>query len=99
MAEYVRRCEVIPGTTLTDLDHVDLELCIFSSHFVQFRPALDAALIPAELVSVDVRDVSELGLPADRTRYVRALAVELRRPEEVWMGIADVGHGGAAGQH
>jgi hypothetical protein len=99
MAEHVRRCEVIPGTTLTDLDHVDLELCIFSSHFVQFWPALDAAFIPAEFVPVDVRDVRELRLSADRTRGVGPLAVELRRPQKVWMRIANISHSGAPREH
>lgn len=89
---------MVPGTTLADLDYVDLELCIFRSHFVQFRAALYPALIPAELVAIDVRDVGQLGVPADRTGDVGALAVELGRPEQVWMRIADISHGGAAGQ-
>src|SRR5580700_8991975 len=58
--EDIRGRQVVPRATLADLDHVDLELCIFHGHFVQFRAALDPPLVPSELVTVDVGNVREL---------------------------------------
>ena len=90
---------MIPGTTLTDLNHVDPELCVFRGHFGQFRPLFNPPLISPELVSVDVGDVGELGLPADRAGGIGGLTVELRGPQQVRMGIADVGDRGAAREY
>src|ERR1700722_18142 len=97
--QNIRRCEVVPRATLADLDHVDLELCVFRSHLIQLRRLLDPALIPAQLVAVHICDVRQLRLPADRTRDVGGLAVELRGPQEIGMRVADVSHGGAAREH
>ena len=70
---------MVPGATLADLDHVDLELRVFRRHFVQFWALLDAPFIAAELVAVDVGDVGELDLLADRARDIGRLTVELGR--------------------
>ena len=88
-AKDIRRREMVPGTTLADLDHVDLELSVFRCHFSQFWSALHAALVPAELVAVDVGDVGEVRLPADRAGGLGRLAVKLRRAEQVRVRIAE----------
>jgi hypothetical protein len=82
---------------LADLDHIDPEFAIFSGHLVEFRALLDAPLILPELVTVYVRDMRELGLPADRALSIRRLPVELGGPEQVGMSIADVGDRRLAG--
>jgi len=82
---------MIPATTLTDLNHVDPEFSVFRGHFRQFRPLFHASLIPPELVAVDVGDVGELGLPADRAGGLGWLTVELRGPQQVRMSVAYVG--------
>ena len=57
---------MIPPATLTDLDHVHLELGVFRSHFVEFPALLHASLVSAKLVSVDIGDVGQLDLAANR---------------------------------
>ena len=52
---------MIPGTTLADLDDVNLELRVFRSHFRQLRGLFHAPLVAAEFVPVHVRHVGELG--------------------------------------
>jgi hypothetical protein len=98
-AENVRRREMIPGTTLTDLNHVDPELGVFHGHFRQFRPLLHPSFIPSEFVSVDVGDVGEPDFPADGAGGIGGLTVELGGPQQIRMGVADVGDCRAAREY
>jgi len=89
---------VVPRTTLADLDDVNLELRIFRGHFVQLWAALYSAFVSAQLVPIYVSNVRQLDLAADRTRDVRVLAVEFGSAQQIWVGIAYIGHGRTASE-
>lgn len=99
MSEHVRRRKVVPRATLADLDDVNLELGIFSGHFVELRTLLHAPFVAAELIPVHVRDVSQPYLAADRASGVGGLSVELGRAQQIRVRVADVGHGCPAAEH
>jgi len=90
---------VVPSATLADFDHIHPEFAVFGGHFGQFTRLLDPALVLPEFVAVNVRDVGQPGLPADRAAVLGGLAVELRGPQQVRVRVADVGDGGAPGIH
>ena len=98
-AENIRQREVVPPTTLADLDHVDPELAIFGGHLRQFWRLPYPALVAPEFVAVNVGDVRELGFPADGAAGLGGLAVELRSAQQVRVRVADIGDRGVAGQH
>src|SRR5579875_2003003 len=98
-AKNVGRREVVPRTTLADLDDVSLELSVFEGHFVEFWPLFYPAFVLPEFAAIDVGDVGQPGRPADGADPVGRLAVELGRPQQVRVGITYVGDRGAAGQH
>ena len=98
-AEYVGRSEVVPGTTLADLDDVNLELPVFQRHFIEFWPPLDPSFILAEFVAVYVGHMGQPGPAADRAGRVGGLSVELRGPQQVRVRVADVGDRGLPEQH
>jgi len=90
---------VVPPATLTDLDHVDPEFAVFSSHLRKFACLLYPSLVLAKLVTVDIRNVSQVGFPADRTAVAGGLTVELGGPQQVRVSIADVGDSRTPGVH
>jgi len=73
---------MIPGTTLTDFDHIDPEFSVFCGHFVQLFTFFDAPSVLPELIPVDVDDVSQVALVTGRAGLAGLLAVELGRPQE-----------------
>ena len=89
---------MVPPATLTDFDHIDPEFAVFGGHLREFACLLNPSLILAELVAVYIGDVGQVGFPADRTAVLSGLTVELSGPQQVRMGIADVGDGGAPGE-
>src|SRR5215472_8087605 len=88
--EDVRRSEVVPATTLTDLDHVDPEFAVFGCHLCQLWSPLYPSRVLSEFVSVHVGDMREVGLAADRAPVAGCLAVELGRAQQVRVRVADV---------
>src|SRR5215469_845209 len=90
---------MIPSATLADLDDVYLELAVFGCHFIEFPALLDPALVLAKLVSVHVGDVRQPDLAAYWAPGVGWFAVELGRPKQIRMRVADIGDRGASGQH
>jgi hypothetical protein len=98
-AKHVRRGEMIPATTLADLDHVYPEFAVFGSHRHQFRGPLDPARVLSEFVSVHIGDMCDVRLTADRAALIGGLAVVLGRTEQVRMSVAGIGHGGLPRVH
>jgi len=98
-AKNIRRSEVVPATTLADLDHVHPEFAVFGCHFGQFRPSLHPSRILSEFISIHVGNVCEIALTADRAADLGRLTVEFGRAQQVRMRVADVGNGRVAGVH
>ena len=82
---------MVPSATLANLHHVHPEFTVFGGHLGQFAGLLHASFVLAELVAVDVGDVGELDLPADGAGGIGGLTVELRGPQQIRMGVTDIG--------
>lgn len=98
-AKNVGRREVVPRTTLADLDDISLELSIFQGHFIEFWAPFYPPFVLPEFVAVDVGDVGELGRSANGADPLGRLSVELRSSQQIGVGVAYVGDRGAACQH
>jgi hypothetical protein len=98
-AEHVGRSEMVPATTLTDLDHVDPEFAVFGCHLGQFGSSFDSPRVLSEFVPVHVGDVREVVLAADGAANVGWLAVKLGRSQQVRVRVADVGERRVARVH
>ena len=98
-AEHVRRSEMVPATTLADLDHIDPEFAVFGCHLDQFGSSFDSPRVLSEFISVHVGDVREVVLAADGAAGIGRLAVELGRSQQVRVRVADVGERHVARVH
>ena len=96
-AKNVRRCKVVPATTLADFDHVHPEFAVFGGHLVQLRPALHASLVLPKLIAIHIGNVRKLGFPADRAADFGRLAVKLGGSQQVGMSVAYIGDRSAPG--
>src|ERR1700722_922807 len=98
-AKHVRRGEMVPATTLADLDHIHPEFSVFGSHIRQFRGPFDPARVLSEFVSVHIGDICDVRLTADRAAHIGGLAGVLGRAEQGRMSVASVGHRGGPRVH
>lgn len=75
---------------MADFDHIDPEFSVFGGHFVQFWASFNPPRVLPKLITVYIRNVRELGLPADRADQVGRLAVELGRSQQVGVRVAHI---------
>ena len=97
--EYIGRRQVVPGTTLADLDDVYPELTVFACHLGKFKRLFYPPFILPKLVAVDVGHMSQLGAAADWAVGVGRLTMELRSPQQIRMGITNIGDRGVPAEH
>ena len=84
--------QVVPSAVDADLDDVARELLVLSLELGQLAVGADATPVGlAQPVPIDVGDESEALVVADRTHPVDPFAEVAPRPEQLGMGIADIG--------
>ena len=98
-AENIGRSEVVPATTLADLNDIRPELAIFGGHLGKFGALLYPPFIMAELIPVHIGDMGELDPAADRAAGLRRLTMELGGTEQVGMRVADVRNRRVTSEH
>ena len=82
---------MVPAATAADLDDVHRELLAGLGQPDEFLRCASRARDRSEAVSVDPGHERQLLFAADRTRDLAPPAVELRRPQQVWVGVAHFG--------
>jgi hypothetical protein len=94
--KHVRRGEVVPATTLADLDHIHPEFAVFGSHLHQFSGFLNSSRILSEFIPVHIGNVCDVRLTADRAALIGGLAVVFGRAQQVRVRVAGIRHRGVA---
>ena len=97
--KHVRRGEMVPSTTLADLDHIHPEFAVFGSHLHQFRGLLNSSCVLSEFISVHIGDVCDVYLTAYRAALLGRLAVVFGGAEQVRVRVAGIGHRGVTRAH
>lgn len=84
--------QVIPPTVETDLHDVPRELFVRGLELGELLGSRDAPTVGlAKCVAVDVRDEAQAGTAAHRAVTVLDVADVPTRPEQLGMGVADIG--------
>ena len=97
--EHVRRGEMVPSTTLADLNHIHPEFAVFGSHLHQFSGFLNPSRILSEFVTIHIGNMCDISLTADRAALFGGLAVVLGRAEQVRVRVAGIRHRGVTGAY
>lgn len=89
VAEDERRRQVVPGTTLADLDDVHPELVVIMSHLDGLRHDLCRTGLTLERIPVDISLVGDVLPLAHRAEVFGRFAEVACRAKEAWLWTAD----------
>ena len=89
VAEDERRRQVVPGTTLADLDDVHPELVVIMSHLDGSRRDLCRTGLTLERIPVDISLVGDVLPLAPRAEVFGRFAEVAGRTKEVWLCVTD----------
>lgn len=88
--EDVRNRQVIPGTTLADLDNVRPELIVIMGHCGEFCRDLCLTGMPSERIAIDEGHLGDVPALADRAGAFGRLAEVAGGAKEVGLRVTDV---------
>ena len=89
-AQNIGRGEVVPATTLTDLNDIDPEFAVFSGHLVELGTALHPSRVLPEFIPIHIGNMRYRIFAANGANYLGRLPVKLRRAQQVGMRVTDV---------
>src|SRR5271166_5925859 len=98
-AEHIRLDQVIPAAGPAYLHHVYRKLFVAGGQHHQFLRGTGRTRNRAEVIAEHPRHQCQLLLATDRAHHRAGLAVVLRSPQQVGVGIADLRDTGAPGVH
>lgn len=81
---------------MANLDDVDAELAELARHHLKLSWGPDSALIGAQLMAEYVVEFGQIVAATDRTWPIRCDAMVLGGPQQVGVGVAQVGDKGVA---
>ena len=82
---------MVPSTVLAHLNDVHPERAERHRQRREFHGGPDPAGVGTELVAIGVGDVGQLLTAADAAGALCRFAMELRRPHQIWIGVAVLG--------